>query len=341
MRTQRLPSHLAACLAFILLLAAGCNRGGGAPQAGQPADRQAAAVPPAATAPGTAPQLPAPQANELRPPPQTVKVEPPPAPPAGRGGERAELAARERLLAERQAALEARERRLERRTDRRQHAGAPRDGAASRAAAQAPDTSPGGAGMETSGAGPAPAEPAPGPAPAAEEPATRPLPAAVAVPAGTSFDVEFTRRLASNTSSVGDTFRARVVSDVVVDGAVAIPGGSEVLGVVTDAVALGRFGGQARLGLKFTDLVLPSGSTVPIHATFFAAGRSKAGQSAATIGGSTAGGAILGRILSNRGKGTVIGALVGAAVGTAIAANHAGEEVVIPEGSVVRLRFTE
>jgi type IV secretory pathway VirB10-like protein len=338
MRTQRLPSLLAACLAFMLLLAAGCNRGGGAPQAGQPADRQAtAAVPPAATAPGTAPQLQAPQANELRPPPQTVKVEPPPAPPAGQGGERAELAAREKLLAERQAALEARERRL----DRRQHAGAPRDGAASRAAAPAADSSPGGAGMETSGAAPAPAEPAPGPAPAAEEPAARPRPTAVAVPAGTSFDVEFTRRLASNTSSVGDTFRARVVSDIVVDGAVEIPGGSEVLGVVTDAVALGRFGGQARLGLKFTDLVLPSGSTVPIHATFFAEGRSKAGQSAATIGGSTAGGAILGRILSNRGKGTVIGALVGAAVGTAIAANRVGEEVVIPEGSVVRLRFTE
>jgi type IV secretory pathway VirB10-like protein len=338
MRTQKLPNLLAAFIALMLLLAAACNRGGGAPQAGQPADRQAtAAAPPGETAPGTAPRLQPPQANELRPLPQTVKVEPPPASPAGQGGERAaDLAAREKLLAERQAALEARERRL----GRRHHGGAPRDEAASRPGAPAPDTASGGASMETSGAAPAPSEPAPGPAPA-EEPAARPRPTAIAVPAGTPFDVEFTRRLASNTSSVGDTFRARVISDVVVDGAVAIPGGSEVLGVVTDAVALGRFGGQARLGLKFTDLVLPSGSTVPIHATFFAEGRNKAGQSAATIGGSTAGGAILGRILSNRGKGTVIGALVGAAVGTAIAANHAGEEVVIPEGSVVRLRFTE
>ena len=113
--------------------------------------------------------------------------------------------------------------------------------------------------------------------------------------------------------------------------------------MVTDAVAARRIGGQAKLSVKFTDLVLPSGSTVPLRASFLEQGKSRAGRDAATIGGSTAGGALLGRILSggSRGRGTIIGALVGAAVGTAIASKTAGEEVVIPEGSVVSLKLDE
>jgi len=183
-------------------------------------------------------------------------------------------------------------------------------------------------------------EPGPVPAPAAESEERQP-PVPVKVPAGTSFEVEFTKGLASNASSVGDTFRARVVSDLRLDGVVAIPAGSEVLGVVTDAVGARRIGGKARLTVKFTDLVLPSGSTLPVHASFLEEGKSKAGRDAATIGGSTAGGALLGRILSNGGRGTILGALVGAAVGTAIASKTAGEEVVIPEGSVISLKLDQ
>jgi hypothetical protein len=163
------------------------------------------------------------------------------------------------------------------------------------------------------------------------------------VPAGTAFEVEFTKGLASNASSVGEIFRARVLSDLRVEGGIAVPAGSEVLGVVTEAVAARGIGGQAKLSVKFTDLVLPSGSTVPLRASFLEQGKSKAGRDAATIGGSTAGGALLGRILGSgsRGRGTIIGALVGAAVGTAIASKTAGEEVVIPEGSVVSLKLDE
>ena len=172
-----------------------------------------------------------------------------------------------------------------------------------------------------------------------EEPRT----AAVTVPAGTQIDVEFTRRLASNTSSPGDSFRARVNQDLIQDGVVAIPAGSEILGEVTDAVPLKRVGGQARLALKFTDLVLPSGKTVPIDASFVQEGRNETRRDAATIGGVAAGGAVLGRILSkgNRSRGSVLGAIIGAAAGTAIASKTPGEEVIIPEGSVVSLRLDD
>jgi hypothetical protein len=152
--------------------------------------------------------------------------------------------------------------------------------------------------------------------PAALEPAPRPeaeiareeaRSTTVTVPAGTHLDVELTRTLASNTSSPGDSFRARVSDDVIVDGVAAIPRGSEILGEVTGAVPLKRVGGQARLALKLTDLVLPSGKTVPIGASFIQ-------------------GAVLGRILGN---------------GTAIASKIPGEEVIIPEGAVVSLRLDD
>jgi outer membrane lipoprotein SlyB len=108
-------------------------------------------------------------------------------------------------------------------------------------------------------------------------------------------------------------------------------------------VPLPRVGGQARLTLRFTDLVLPSGSTVPIHASLIQQGRSKTGRDAATIGGAAAGGAILGNILGkgDRGKASVIGAVIGAIAGTAIASKTPGEEVVIPQGSVVGVRLND
>ena len=304
-----------------------------------------------------------PVTNELRPQPQSVKVEEAPPAPAARGVQHDEpraprqagetpqgdaarplpgraaaaagLAARERRLAQRQASLDARERQLRRR-ESEAAAGA---GDSSTGAAAAPESTaaemgtgaPKSAGTAPGDAGPAAASPAEPPSPQPEVPVT--------VPAGAAFEVELTQELASNTSSVGQTFRSRLVSDVRLDGMIAIPAGSEVLGVVTEAVGARRIGGHARLTVKFTDLVLPSGSTVPLRASFLEEGKSRAGRDAATIGGSTAGGALLGRILSSSGRGTVLGALVGAAVGTAIAAKAAGEEVVIPEGSVVKLKL--
>jgi len=301
-------------------------------------------------------------ANEMMPRPQSVRIgEAPPAPAPARDlrREQRDLAARERHLAERQAAVEARERRLSRHEESRAAAASGGPAMAGATSANGTGAGPGDTGVPArTEASPAPGSAAaaaagapaglaspsgePGAASApAPETADRQPPVPVMVPAGTSFEVEFTKGLASNASSVGDTFRARVVADVSRAGAIAIPAGSEVLGVVTDAVGARRIGGKARLTVKFTDLVLPSGSTLPVHASFLEEGRSKAGRDAATIGGSTAGGALLGRILSNGSRGTILGALVGAAVGTAIASKTAGEEVVIPEGSVISLKLDQ
>jgi hypothetical protein len=379
----RIAAGLTLLVALVALAATGCDRatnpsaaGGGrsagtAPAAPSPAPgATAAAAPRASTAaaggwsPG-APGVPIagqPPTNELQPRSQSVRVSeaspPPPAAAAAPDMARAEreLAARERRLAQRQAALDARERRLHRHEQSRSAAtatdtaaaGGPEPPAASAAAGGAiPPAGAGGGSGAAATAGGAAAEGAAGmpggaPAPAAGQEAPEPA-VPVTLPAGTRFDVEFTKGLASNTSAVGETFRARIVSDLRAEGAIAIPAGSEVLGVVADAVGAGRIGAKAKLTVKFTDLVLPSGATLPVHASFLEEGKSRAGRDAATIGGSAAGGALLGRILSNGGgsRGTILGAIIGAAVGTAIASKTAGEEVVIPEGSVVSLKLDE
>ncbi|MEA2563768.1 MAG: hypothetical protein QOH06_5272 [Acidobacteriota bacterium] len=173
-----------------------------------------------------------------------------------------------------------------------------------------------------------------------EEEAQRPAPLVVNVPAGTVMEVELLEGLSSQTSEVGDIFRARVASDVASDGAVGIPAGSEIVGVVAEAVPLGKVGGRAKLVLKFTDLVLPNGKTVPIDASLVQQGTNETRKDAATIGGAAAGGAILGRVLSkkDRSKGTVIGAIIGAAAGAVLASRN-GDEVVIPEGTRLDLKL--
>jgi hypothetical protein len=347
MRTLKTQTLLPALLCGAALVSFACGRG--TDQTGQAATEATSSQ--TAQAPVAAQPAPPPPANELRPEPQSVQIqeETPPAVDHGRD-ERAALDAQERELAARESEIAARERRLREReqqarstpsSDRRP---TPRPAPSSRPAPAPRDE-------ETSplpGPAPAPAPPVEEPAPApepepAEPPVEQPRTINVTLPAGTPLDVEFTDRLASNTSAVGDTFRVRVASDVMEDGVVAIPRGSEIVGVVTEAVPLPRVGGQAKLALKFTDLVLPSGSTVPLHASFVQAGRSETGRDAATVGGAAAGGAILGRILNkgSRSKGAVIGAIIGAVAGTAIASKTPGEEVVIPEGSVVGLRLND
>jgi type IV secretory pathway VirB10-like protein len=313
------------------------------------------------TAAATPPPAMQDQASELRPEQRTVEVdeltdESTPAPPeTSQDQDQADLAARERELAQRQADLDAREQELRAR-ERAKPKAIPRPRAEE--PASVPVTEP----DETRTADrdadvsdidvrpepPAvtaqdePAEPDEPEEPAAPEPEEVRL-EPVRVPAGTVLEVEMLDTISSENSHPGDTFRARVSGSVRSDGRVAIPSGSEVMGEVTEAVPLRKIGGQARLAVRFTDLVLPDGSTVPIDASFVQSGRNETGKDAATIGGGAAAGAVLGRVLGkgNRSKGSVIGAIIGAAAGAVIASRTPGEEVVIPEGTVVSLRLDE
>jgi len=328
MRNLKTRIALPAFLCAAALASFACGRGQ------EQAGKEAQISPAAAPAPVATPQ---PQVNELRPVPQSVRIpEQPPPPPPPVAEPRPRVDSREKALAEREAKIAARERRLK---EREQQARA----AESRPAPEAvrpENEEPAAPAPEPAEAEPAP-EIAPEPAPMpAEPPVEEPRTVEVSVPAGKVVEVQLKQRLASNTSKVGDIFRVQVARDVRVDGVVAIPRGSEIVGVVTEAAPLPRIGGQARLTLKLTDLVLPSGSTVPIHASLIQETPSKTGRDAAVVGGGAAGGAILGNILGKGGgKASIVGAIVGAVAGAAVASRTGREEVVIQEGAVLGVRL--
>ena len=163
-------------------------------------------------------------------------------------------------------------------------------------------------------------------------------PRSVTVPAGTVLTVRFEDHLSSHTSQVGQTFRTRVTQEVSVDGRVAIPAGSTVVGVVSEARGPKKVGGRARLGLDFDTLESPSGDTAPISAAFAASGKSQTPRDAAIIGGSTLGGAILGESI-DEGEGTVVGAIVGGLAGTAAAIKTKGKPVEIGIGTVMSIEL--
>ncbi len=290
------------------------------------------------------------ETNELRPEPREVQIEPRDLEREtdleGREQRETELEGREERVAERQAEVAARERELREREARAEARRAPEPQPERTDRIGEPEPAPADDAEEVADSGETDRfEDEVQPEPMEEERAERTPALGATVPAGTVLEAELLQELSSNGSAAGDTFRARLVSDVLEEGGqVAIPEGAEVVGVIEEAVPLTRrVGGKARLTLRFTDLVLPSGATVPIRASLIEQGRSETRKDAATIGGAAAGGAILGRILNgkNRSRGAVIGAIIGAAAGTAIASRTPGEEVVFPEGTVVNLNLDQ
>jgi len=178
-------------------------------------------------------------------------------------------------------------------------------------------------------------------APIVATPAARNEPRTIMVTldAGTPLTIELEEAISSVTNLIGDAVSAVVVNDVVRGTRTIVPAGSRVRGSISDVVAQRKIGGQARLALDFDRLVTPSGQEIPIQAMLESAGRSQKKKDAATIGGSAAGGALLGRVLSDddKTKGTVLGAVLGAAVGTAVASKNKADPVVFDQGMTAEI----
>jgi hypothetical protein len=228
-----------------------------------------------------------------------------------------ERAAEQEALAQRVAELEAREAELAERERR-----AARERTESRRRESAP--------VRTVKRTPPPAEPV-----------VREVP--VTLPVSTAFEIEFAQALSSDESLVGDSVRAVVADDVVQDDRVVVPAGTEVTGEVTEVKSGRKIGGRSRLTVEFASLRLPDGRQYPIRSSIEYAGKSQTGKDAATIGGSTAGGALLGRVLGgdNKDKSTAIGAVVGAAVGTAVASKNGTDPVLVQTGDRAELLLYE
>lgn len=147
--------------------------------------------------------------------------------------------------------------------------------------------------------------------------------------------------VSSETAKVEDRVTARVLRDVTVDGRVAVPAGATFEGVVTEVERGGRFRERARLGVRFTSVVLAdntrvSVSTEPIYRT----GEAPTGEAVSKIGAASAVGAIIGAAIGGK-KGAAIGGATGAAGGTAAVMASGPNHVMLTSGTSLTVRLTE
>jgi len=167
----------------------------------------------------------------------------------------------------------------------------------------------------------------------------------VTVPAGTALPVVLDTSVGSDISRVEQPVRAHLAQPVVVSGTTALPEGSAVTGVVTDATRSGKVKGRAHLAMRFDTIAPPSAesdsgryaiSAAPIGRT--AASTTK--RDAEEIGIPAAGGAIVGGLIGG-GKGAAIGAAAGGGAGTAVVLNQRGKEVRLGRGARLTVKLTE
>lgn len=185
-----------------------------------------------------------------------------------------------------------------------------------------------------------PAARPPAPPPVAARPATRTL------SSGTKLDVAATDTISSRTAKNGDTFTARVVSDVKnAAGQVVIPAGATVNGKITDVKPAPNPRTPGTLTLAVTSITV-GGNTYPINAAVDSIetihkGRGVTTGDAAKVGAGAAAGAILGRVIGGNSKGTVIGGVVGGIAGAGVATTTKDSDIVLPAGAHIIVRLTE
>jgi hypothetical protein len=165
-------------------------------------------------------------------------------------------------------------------------------------------------------------------------------PRRVSVPAGSTLPIVLDSYVASDTSRVEDTVRAKTRRAVVLRDGVAIPAGSTLIGHVTSVQRSGRVKGRARISFRFDRLVL-AGSGERVNITTSTVARQAPGmkaRDARTIGLPAAGGAVIGAIAGGK-KGAAIGAAAGGGAGTAVVLSTRGREVRLGRGAVASVRL--
>ena len=166
------------------------------------------------------------------------------------------------------------------------------------------------------------------------------------VGAGTEMHAALDTPLSSKTSKPGDRFTATVSDPVRANnGAIVIPAGARVEGEVAEAEdekTLAALKDKPKLSLRFRDVVLPSGQTLPLTATLVSVhdtgGKNSRkviteGKDSNAIGSATAPARSFGGPI----KGLAIGALSGG--GYVVAAN--GKDVHLPAQAGMLIRVDQ
>ena len=145
----------------------------------------------------------------------------------------------------------------------------------------------------------------------------------------------------SERAQVEDSVVARVTREVRVGDRVVIPAGAKAFGEVTLVERGGKVRERARLGVRFTSVVLADGTRLPMRSeTIYREGDSPGRESAAKIGGGAIGGAIIGGILGGA-KGAAIGGSIGAGAGSAAVMAGDRNHATLSAGTPLTVRIED
>jgi len=162
--------------------------------------------------------------------------------------------------------------------------------------------------------------------------------------------------LSTTTARQGDFVYLQTAVPIAVSGQIAVPAGSYVQGVVTEARRSGRVKGRAQLAIRLETLTLASGKVYKFapHLSAVEAGENgqkvvgdeskveQAGnleQDAGRIAILAGSGGAIGGLTDRSWKGAGIGAGVGSAVGLATVLLTRGKEVELRQGSTLDVVF--
>jgi hypothetical protein len=163
-----------------------------------------------------------------------------------------------------------------------------------------------------------------------------PQTAGLTIPIDTTVTVRMIDAVNSETSRLGQTYRASLDEPIFVNGQEVVPRGADVLTKLVADQQSGKIEGRAALTLALSTITI-NGRTVDVTSSDVKTeSASRGARSGKVIGGTAALGAIIGAIAGG-GKGAAIGAGSGAAVGTGAEVLTDGQKVKIP--SETRLTF--
>ena len=162
----------------------------------------------------------------------------------------------------------------------------------------------------------------------------------ITVAAGTKLLVRMIDGVDSETNKVGDTFRASLEEDLVVDETVVAPKGSDVTGRLVEAKEAGRLTGRSELKLELTELFVQGQAQPIVTGEYEVAGKGRGGDTAKKAAIGAAVGAVVGAVAGG-GKGAAIGAGVGAGAGTAVQVFTKGEQVKVPSETMLEFELQQ
>jgi type IV secretion system protein VirB10 len=179
---------------------------------------------------------------------------------------------------------------------------------------------------------------------------------AAEIPQGAHVLLRMENSLNTRTAQEGDYVYLRTAVPIATGGQIAVPSGSYVQGVVSDARRSGRVKGRAQLAIRLETLTLATGKVYRFspHVSAVDAGETGQkvvgsentveqapgrGQDAGRIAILAGSGAGIGGIADRSWRGAGIGAGVGSAVGLATVLLTRGKEVELRQGSTLDVVF--